>query len=120
MQKEEAKEKDPPKTLAEWQEEVHALARQKGWYAGPERTRLENHMLIVSEIAEATEAVRRGEPLFYKTPEGKPEGEMAELADAVIRVMDYFECMGWSLEDAIREKHTYNKTRPYRHGGKLL
>jgi len=48
----------------------------------------------------------------------KPEGEAVELADAVIRIMDYFESKGWDLEHVIELKHDYNKTRSYRHGGK--
>jgi hypothetical protein len=50
----------------------------------------------------------------------KTEGEAIELADAVIRIMDYFEAMGWDLEEAIRIKSAYNETRPYRHGGKTI
>jgi hypothetical protein len=75
-------------------------------------------MLVVSEVAEATEAVRAGFPYLYFA-DGKPEGEAAELADAVIRVMDYFEARGWDLEATIAIKHAYNKERSYRHGGKL-
>jgi len=102
--------------IREWQTIVHMLAKEKGWYE-TERTPLEYHMLIVSEVAEATEAVRSGQP---PTNTGKPEGEMIELADAVIRIMDYFEYRGFDLEGAIRTKHEYNKTRPHRHGGKKV
>lgn len=95
-------------------------------------------MLAVSEIAEATEAVRAGKPPVYsegiltiqRDEEGtpfyipcqeklaKPEGEAVELADCVIRIMDYFESKGWDLDATIHLKHEYNKTRAYRHGGK--
>lgn len=107
-------------TIKEWCKRIHDLARVKGWYDKP-RTPLEIHMLIVSEVAEASEEVRNGKPDFYpndKDPD-KPEGEMIELADSVIRIMDYFEYKGWDLEDAIHTKHVYNVTRKYRHGGKL-
>jgi hypothetical protein len=103
-------------------------------------------MLIVSELAEASEEVRKGTPPIYqlaaptmtfggsivlpsdKKDRGvigwdetvKPEGELIELADAVIRIMDYCEAKGYNLQDAIRMKHEYNKTRKHRHGGKLL
>mgnify|MGYP000963931873 CR=1 FL=1 len=49
---------------------------------------------------------------------GKMEGIPSELADVVIRVMDMCEHYGIDLEAAIAEKHAYNLTRPYRHGGK--
>jgi hypothetical protein len=48
----------------------------------------------------------------------KPEGELVELADAVIRIADYCESKGWDLEKALQLKMNYNDTRPFRHGGK--
>lgn len=123
-------------------EEAHQMARAKGWYEGGAPSALERHMLMVSEIAEATEEVRKGRPAFYQTqivaqvrsipgePEIvlptaehwdesiKPEGEAVELADVVIRIADHFGAMGWSLDDVIAAKLKYNATRPHRHGGK--
>ena len=97
--------------------EVYETSREKGWHDSPRETGT-IHMLIVSEIAEATEAARMSqEPMWY-TREGKPEGEAVELADAVIRIMDYFASKGWNLDHVINEKIAYNKTRSYRHGGK--
>ena len=51
---------------------------------------------------------------------GKPEGIPAELADVVIRIMDMCEHYGIDLASAILEKHEFNKTRAYRHGGKVI
>lgn len=121
------------------QEMVHGISRSKGWYEGRERQPLEFLMLIVSEIAEACEEVRKGTPAcYYEGGNGeriefplhrlddfnaadlKPEGELIELADAAIRIMDYCAARGWSLADAIVAKSLYNETRPQRHGGKLL
>jgi NTP pyrophosphatase (non-canonical NTP hydrolase) len=107
--------------MRQLQKKIHELARSKGWYDHdlPGRTPLEVHMLVVSEVAEATEAVRKGEAEYYFTEGGKPEGEAVELADAIIRILDYAEYSGWDMGDIIERKHEYNKTRPYRHGGKL-
>lgn len=190
-----------------WANRVHLNALEHGWWEKPRRVG-ECMMLISSEIAEATESVRDGNPPVYvedivdgktaklpglgKTVDPlyvsklKPEGEAIELVDAVIRALDliyadpdmlvdygdwnkeifskkfdykhdwnndlseltplevhweltnilvdgcksisdfvcaiqeYFEYKGWDLEDLIKVKHEYNKSRPYRHGGKLL
>lgn len=106
-------------TLNELVIEVHEEAKQKGWHENP-RSPLELHMLIVSEVAEATEECRNGsKPIYINPSNGKPEGEAIELADAVIRIMDYFGLREWDLEEAMRLKIDYNKQRSYRHGNKL-
>lgn len=106
--------------IKEWCRKVHALAKEKGWY-DTDRTRLEYHALIHSEVSEATEAVRDGDlGMRIDAAKGKPEGELVELADAVIRIMDYCAYAGYDLELAIEMKHAYNTTRPYRHGSKAL
>ena len=40
----------------------------------------------------------------------------AELADAIIRIMDFAQEYDLNLADAILAKHEYNKSRPYKHG----
>lgn len=44
--------------------------------------------------------------------------EAAELADVIIRVLDYCAHAGIDIENVLEVKHEYNKSRPYRHGGK--
>ncbi len=51
---------------------------------------------------------------------GKPEGIPIELADVIIRILDYCAFAGIDIEEAIQIKHEYNKTRPYKHGGKRM
>lgn len=48
----------------------------------------------------------------------KPEGLASELADAVIRIMDFAGYKGIDLEAMIIRKHEFNKSRAYKHGGK--
>jgi len=106
-------------TIKEWQKKIYETAKAKGFYDGEERHPLTYHMLFVTEIAEASEEVRKGKPAEYEI-DGKPEGEATELADAVIRIMDYFEHKGWDLEAVMQSKTAYNDTRGYRHGGKTV
>lgn len=109
-----------PKSIKQWQEEIHTLAKEKGWYdPSKKRSTGEIYMLIASEAFEAFEDFRNEKPTKYYEGD-KPCGEAIEMADIVLRVMDYCEYRGWSLEDLIQEKHNFNKTRSYRHNGKKL
>jgi NTP pyrophosphatase (non-canonical NTP hydrolase) len=56
----------------------------------------------------------------YTSAGGKPEGIPTEMADVVIRIMDMAGYYGIDLEQAIIDKIKYNKTRPYKHGGKVI
>lgn len=73
-------------------------------------------MLAVSELAEAQEAMRRGNPPDSHISQFT--GLEAEMADAVIRLMDLAEVTGSRLAAAIVAKMAYNRKRPMRHGGK--
>lgn len=46
-------------------------------------------------------------------------GESAELADVLIRIFHYCGRRGIDLGNAVRLKHDYNITRPYKHGKNL-
>ena len=111
--------------------ESHAISLEKGWYDKGDRNIGELLMLVTSELVEALEEVRNGwnPKAIYYSGEGsaskeqsekhpKPEGFPVELADAVIRIADLCGYLGIDLEEAIRIKTEYNKTRPSRHGGK--
>lgn len=69
-----------------------------------------------SELSEALEALRHGNKPDDHIPEFS--GVEAELADVVIRILDYAEARGLRLAEAIEAKILYNSTRPRRHGGK--
>lgn len=107
-------------TIKEWQKAVHENAKAHGWWEDP-RTPGELFMLITSEGTEAFVEIRNGHEMneiYYK--DGKPEGAPVEIADIVLRCMDLCEYYGIDLEAVMREKHEYNITRPFKHGGKKM
>ena len=99
------------------QEDVHQTARDKGWWDNPQPDGV-LICLMHSELSEALEALRVGNPPDDKIPEFS--GVEAELADVVIRIMDYAEARGYRVAEAIEAKAAMNKTRPFRHGGKAF
>jgi hypothetical protein len=100
--------------------EAHCTALEKGWYDQGAREWPELLALIHGEVSEALEAYRDGIDSWYVDGKGKPEGLIAELADVIIHIGDAVAARGKGeeLESAIVAKLAYNKTRPYRHGGK--
>lgn len=73
---------------------------------------------IVGEVVEAQDALRIGNPPSEKIPAFTSEEE--ELADVILRTMDYAFANKLRIAEAILAKAEYNKTREYRHGGKLF
>lgn len=178
--------------MNKFSQEVHENAVKHGWW-DEERTFGEIIALCHSELSEALEECRAKRSMVYFAGE-KPEGVAVELADCIIRVLDYFgkeeldvdalmqeamkavmcdvpgriyaatlgdcisrwhlllslayscwckasgthasalrmarcvcEILAWGkvtdgvdFEMILDIKHEYNKTRPYRHGGKAL
>ena len=124
--------------------EIHQNAVEHGWW-DEERTFGDIVALCHSELSEALEEYRAGHPMEWKkcnicdaccepgmyyhtvhccvgcgNRDEKPEGIAVEMADCLIRILDWFGKEGLDADRIIREKMEYNKTRPYRHGGKKL
>lgn len=102
-------------------DEVHELAKSKGWH-DDEPLSVDGIAaklaLIHSEVSEALEEVRTGEP--DRSVSGKPEGFSFELADVVIRVLDLCGKLQVDIGHAVHRKHVFNESRSHRHGGKKL
>ena len=107
-------------TLARMQKEAWQNSEDHGFHEKPDVGLPTRLMLIVSELAEAMEEDRVGvrTNVTTITESGKPEGVPSELADVIIRVGDLAEVYGIDLEAAVVQKMNYNKSRPYKHGGK--
>lgn len=85
-----------------------------GWHTDLEtgklidRNKAEMLCLIHSEISEAMEGERKG--LMDDHLPNRPMTEV-ELADAVIRIMDYAGRWGYDIGGAVMEKIQYNRNR---------
>lgn len=121
---------------------IHQNAVQHGWWK-EKRSIGEIIALCHSELSEALEEHRNGHTpneIYFscksncrdnnngicnsKHPTlcdlGKPEGIPVELADCIIRILDFCGSEEINIEQVIEMKHEYNKKRPYRHGGKVI
>lgn len=75
--------------------------------------------LIHSEASEALEELREGKIHKY-FENGKPEGVTIEIADVIIRCLDLLVQLGVDAEEIIETKMEHNRTRPFKHGGKII
>ncbi|NLE75767.1 MAG: hypothetical protein GX605_03300 [Chloroflexi bacterium] len=94
-----------PANLNDYVQEVRALCDAKGFSSAPERV-WEMLALIHSEVAEATDCYKKGEP---------QEALGEELADALIRIFHLCSALGLDLQTLYQQKMAKNWGRPYRY-----
>ena len=92
---------------------AYQIARDHGWH-DEERSDGEILALIHSEVSEALQALREGNPPDKYCPEFS--SLEVELADVIIRIMDYAGSRDLDIAGAILAKMEFNKNRPYKHG----
>ena len=109
---------------------VFNTAKKHGFHKRNENVS-EKLMLIVSELGEACEALRRGKRFSGPASDLVRASPVLagtvfehvikdtfedELADVIIRALDLACSMGIDIDFHVREKMLYNEGRPFRHG----
>lgn len=111
-------------TLKQLQKLCHTIAIEKGfwdeddtlekYFIGQKKDTRNNGEMIAlmhSELSEALEELRKEKCNIKLVAE--------ELADCVIRILDFCEGRGIDLDKAINKIVKRNKKRPYKHGKKF-
>lgn len=72
--------------------------------------------LMHSELSEALEGLRHGNPPSDHITKFSAVEE--EYADVIIRIMDHARARGFRVAEAVIDKIAFNASRPHKHGGK--
>lgn len=108
--------------------QIHEGNAERGFWEG-ERKLTEVVMLTVCELSEAIEADREGNRMSHEryanylnnpTPDNfkryVKDTVQDEIADAMIRLLDFSHKFGIDLDFHVEHKLLYNASRPYKHG----
>lgn len=96
---------------------INVTAVEKGWW-DKERNDGEIIALMHSELSEALEGLRHGNPPDEHLPSFN--SVEVELADTIIRIMDFAYARGHRVPEAIIAKMAFNEERAHMHGGKAF
>ena len=97
--------------------QIHFTSVGHGWW-DLNRSDGETILLMHCELSEAVEFLREGNGPSDHIPAFS--GLEEELADVIIRILDFAKRKNLRIAEAVIEKMKFNEGRPYRHGGKGL
>lgn len=105
--------------------EVHRNSREHGFWDASSDIGMKI-ALAHGELSEALEDYRKIDSSMLRFirleddehGQSKPEGMPIELADVIIRVLDFAAYLGFDMDEAIRVKTAFNVGRPAMHGRK--
>ena len=124
--------------LNEIRDAIHNNSVAKGFWNEPNTNITEKIMLVVTELSEAVEAMRKLQRDEFERYIASCNGIIGtfdvngynefdfkafikdsvgdEFADSIIRILDLCGRLGIDIEGHIKYKMEYNSTRPYLHG----
>lgn len=102
---------------SKFQERVYQCNVAKGFHRDPAAQHPAIKVaLIHSELSELLEVLRKEQDGELSSKCREITAEAEELADVVIRCLDYAGARGIDLVAAVHAKQSYNETRPHKHG----
>ena len=107
---------DTVPTLAQLSKDAHRIASAHSFW-GSTFNDGEKIALMHSELSEALEALRNDNPRSESISDYSNLEE--ELADTVIRILDYSYAKGLDIQGAVLAKMKFNEQREHKHGKKF-